>query len=153
MAPFTRSRTRSPRKSRWRFAIEGTPLTVTMRTPGNDLELAAGFLLTEGIIESRDQLAKIRAAAPDSGAKSNVVEVQLENTQFTPENLQRNFFAASSCGICGKASIEAIRRRGLRPPDCDFRVRPEVLCRLPEIAARGSAGLRSYRRPARCRAL
>jgi len=112
--------------------VDGTPLTVTMRTPGNDLELAAGFLLTEGIIESRDQLAEIRTIAPDSAAKSNVVEVQLKNTQFTPGNLQRNFFAASSCGICGKASIEAIRRRGLRAPDSDFRVPPDVLCRLPE---------------------
>ena len=112
--------------------IDGTPLTVTMRTPGNDLELAAGFLLTEGIIESREQLAQIRAVEPDSAAKSNVVEVQLKNTQFTPENLQRNFFAASSCGVCGKASIEAIRRRGLRAPNGDFRVPPEVLCRLPQ---------------------
>ena len=113
--------------------VDGTPLTVTMRTPGNDLELAAGFLLTEGIIESLDQLAEIRAAAPDSVAKSNIVEVRLKNTQFTAEDLQRNFFAASSCGICGKASIEAIHRRGLRAPDCDFRVSPEVLCRLPEM--------------------
>ena len=108
--------------------VDGTPLTVMMRTPGNDFELAAGFLLTEGIIESRDQLS----IAPDSAAKSNVVDVQLKNTHFTAENLQRNFLAASSCGICGKASIEAIRRRGLRAPDCDFRVPPEVLCRLPE---------------------
>lgn len=112
--------------------IDGTPLTVTMRTPGNDLELTAGFLLTEGIIESRDQVAEIRAAAPHSVAKSNVVEVQLKNTQSTVENQQRNFFAASSCGICGKASIEAIRRRGLRAPDNDFRVPAEVLCRLPQ---------------------
>ena len=111
--------------------VDGKPLSVTMRTPGNDLELTAGFLLTESIIESRDEIAKIRAVAPDSAAKSNVVEVELK-TQFTAENLQRNFFAASSCGICGKASIEAIRRRGLRAPDCDFRVSPEVLCRLPE---------------------
>jgi FdhD protein len=112
--------------------IDGTPLSVTMRTPGNDLELAAGFLLTEGIIESRDQLSEIRAVVPDSSSKSNVVEVQLQNTQFAAGSLQRNFLAASSCGICGKASIESIRRRGLRPPDSDFRVTPEVLCRLPE---------------------
>lgn len=112
--------------------VDGTPLTVTMRTPGNDLELAAGFLLTEGIIESHDQLAEIRAVPPDSTAKSNSIEVQLKNTQFTVENLQRNFFAASSCGICGKASIEAIRRRGLRAPDGDVRVSPEVLCGMPE---------------------
>jgi FdhD protein len=113
--------------------IDGTPLTVTMRTPGNDLELSAGFLVTEGIIESRDQLARIRAIAPGPAIKSNVVEVQLQNTQFTAANLQRNFFAVSSCGICGKASIEAIRRRGLCAPDCDFRVSPEALCRLPEV--------------------
>jgi FdhD protein len=112
--------------------VDGTPLTVTMRTPGNDLELAAGFLLTEGIIESRDQLGKISAVAPDAAATSNVVEVQLENAQFAAEDPQRNFFAASGCGICGKASIEAIRRRGLRAPNSDFRVSPEVLCRLPE---------------------
>ena len=112
--------------------IGGTPVTVTMRTPGKDLELAAGFLLTEGIIESRDQLGKIHTVATDSSAKSNVVEVELENTGFAAEDLQRNFFAASSCGICGKASIEAIRRRGLRAPGGDFRVSPQVLCRLPE---------------------
>lgn len=112
--------------------IDGAPLTVTMRTPGNDLELAAGFLLTEGVIESLDQLAGIRATAPDSAAKGNVVEAELKNAQFTPKNLERSFFVASSCGICGKASIEAIRRRGLRAPNRDFRVSPEALCRLPE---------------------
>jgi len=64
--------------------------------------------------------------------KSNVVHVELRNVSFDPEDLQRNFFAASSCGICGKASIEAIRRRGLRQPDTDFRIDPEILCKLPE---------------------
>lgn len=112
--------------------VDDRPLTVTMRTPGNDLELAAGFLLTEGIIDSRDQLADIRVVTSDSAANSNVVEVQLKNAEFTAENQLRNFFVASSCGICGKASIEAIRRRGLRAPNRDFRVPPEVLCRLPE---------------------
>ncbi|MGA3131500.1 MAG: formate dehydrogenase accessory sulfurtransferase FdhD [Terracidiphilus sp.] len=112
--------------------LDSVSLTVTMRTPGNDLELAAGFLLTEGIIESRDQLAGIRAATPDSTAKSNVIEVQLKDCGFEPKDLQRNFFAASSCGICGKASIEAIRHRGLHAPDRGFRITPEVLCKLPE---------------------
>jgi len=113
--------------------VDGAPLTVTMRTPGNDVELAAGFLLTEGILESRGQLAGIRAAALDAAAKSNRVEVKLVDAEFTAEKQQRNFFAASSCGICGKASIDAIRQRGLRAPNPDFRVTPEVLCRLPEV--------------------
>lgn len=113
--------------------IAGAPLTVTMRTPGHDVELAAGFLLTEGIIGSPDQLSEIRPAKLSAMAKCNVVEVQLANNGFKPANLQRNFFAASSCGICGKASIEAIRLRGLRAPDSGFRVAPEVLFRLPEI--------------------
>lgn len=112
--------------------IDGRPLSVTMRTPGNDLELAAGFLLTEGIIETRNQLADIRAVMQDGAARSNRVEVRLHKAQFTSEDQQRNFFTASSCGICGKASIDAIRHRGLRAPDRDFRVLPEVMCRLPD---------------------
>jgi FdhD protein len=112
--------------------IGGMPLTVTMRTPGNDLELAAGFLLTEGIIESPEQIASLSVKPPENGLKSNVVEVELQDTEFEREDLQRNFYAASSCGICGKASINAIRVRGLRQPDTGFRVDPEMLCRLPE---------------------
>ena len=112
--------------------IAGVPLTVTMRTPGNDLELAAGFLLTEGIIESPEQIAGLRAKLPENGTKSNVVEVELKDSDFDSEDLQRNFYAASSCGICGKASINAIRVRGLRQLDSGFRVDPEMLCRLPE---------------------
>lgn len=112
--------------------IAGVPLTVTMRTPGHDLELAAGFLLTEGIIQSLDQIADLRMLTPENGAKSNVVEVELKDTDFNAGDLQRNFFAASSCGVCGKASINAIRVRGLQQPDGAFRIDPEVLCRLPE---------------------
>ena len=113
--------------------IGDKPLTVTMRTPGHDLELAAGFMLTEGIIESADQIAEIRGGNSVPGLKGNVVQVELRDTVFEPGDLQRNFFAASSCGICGKASIEAIRRRGLRQPDSEFRVDPEILCGLPEV--------------------
>ncbi len=113
--------------------VDGKPLSVTMRTPGHDVELAAGFLFSEGIIEGREQIAAIRARAPENGAKSNVVEVELKDSQFDGGQLQRNFFAASSCGICGKASIEAIRRRDLPHLERGFRVDPELLCRLPEI--------------------
>ncbi|HVU46912.1 MAG TPA: formate dehydrogenase accessory sulfurtransferase FdhD [Terracidiphilus sp.] len=112
--------------------VDGVALSVTMRTPGHDLELAAGFLLSEGIIDSREQLSEIRAVVPDSLGKSNTVEVQLTGCELETKELQRNFFAASSCGICGKASIEAIRRRGLRAPDLGFRVSSRVLSTLPE---------------------
>jgi FdhD protein len=112
--------------------VNGAPLTVTMRTPGHDLELAAGFLLTEGIVETREEIAGLRAATPNGAVKSNLVEVELKDTQFGAGALQRNFFAASSCGICGKATIEAIRNRNLIAPNRDFRISPEILCRLPE---------------------
>ena len=119
--------------------VGNVPLTVTMRTPGNDLELAAGFLLTEGIIESAEQVTELRSVAAENGTKSNVIEVELKNSSLEAQDLQRNFFAASSCGICGKASIEAIRVRGLRPLDIGFAIDPEVLLRLPEILSSGQA--------------
>jgi FdhD protein len=110
------------------------PLTVTMRTPGHDFELAAGFLFTEGIVQRPEQIASIREAA---GAKfterGNLVEVELApDVKLDLAGTQRNFFAASSCGICGKASIDSVRRRGVRAVNPDFRMSPEVLCRLPE---------------------
>jgi len=110
------------------------PLSVTMRTPGHDFELAAGFLFTEGIVERAEQIVSIRE--PDGvkfTERGNIVEVELApNVSLDLESTQRNFFAASSCGICGKASIDSVRRRGVRAANPDFRLSPEVLCRLPE---------------------
>jgi len=108
------------------------PLTVTMRTPGNDLELAAGFLLTEGIVESSAQIGALHPYITSSAGKQNGVDVELIDSEFEPAQMQRNFFAASSCGICGKASIEAIRQRGLRAPNPNFTVDPGLLCTLPD---------------------
>lgn len=113
--------------------LDHVPLTVTMRTPGQDLELAAGFLLTEGLIDTADQIAALQQnPSGAAGSQDNVVQVELQDVQVDRGQLQRNFFAASSCGICGKASIEAIRRRGLKRPQQDLRIAPEVLCALPE---------------------
>ena len=109
-----------------------TPLTVTMRTPGHDEELAAGFLLTEGIVGDAAQIAALRAYITSAGGKHNGIEVELSECEFDANQMQRNFFAASSCGICGKASIDAIRQRGLRAPSSDFTFDPELLCTLPE---------------------
>lgn len=110
------------------------PLSVTMRTPGHDLELAAGFLFTEGLIQRREQMASI-AYAKDSGKREhgNVVQIELEpGTKLDRERMQRNFFAASSCGICGKTSIDSVRLRGIQPPNPDLRLDPKILCSLPE---------------------
>ena len=111
--------------------VNGHPLTVTMRTPGHDRELAAGFLLTEGLIENLGQLASLRSEPTQGSGKYNTVEVELRDCEFDPAQMQRNFFAASSCGICGKASIDSIRQRGLRAPGPGFTMGPEMICTLP----------------------
>jgi FdhD protein len=112
--------------------VNGAPLSVTMRTPGHDLELAAGFLFTEGIVDHPEQIVDVQAITDKDTGKSNVVDVRTTGAEYDPATMQRNFFAASSCGVCGKASIEAIRRRGLGRPNPEFRVTPQMLCGLSE---------------------
>jgi FdhD protein len=86
-------------------------LSVTMRTPGNDFELALGFLFTEGIIKNTSDIASIKYCT-DLNTKENefnVVRVELnENIDFDSSTLQRNFYTTSSCGVCGKSSIDAV---------------------------------------------
>ena len=111
--------------------IGDTPISVTMRTPGHDAELAAGFLFTEGIITSPRELRKVGNV--QSAAAGNTISAKLDTDQDTPvEQLQRNFFAASSCGICGKATIDAVRVRGIKPPNRDFKTSADFLCSLPD---------------------
>ncbi|UWZ84571.1 formate dehydrogenase accessory sulfurtransferase FdhD [Occallatibacter riparius] len=112
--------------------VNGVPVSVTMRTPGHDRELALGFLFTEGIIDSCEQIEQVDHLTTKTTTKRNIVEVRLANADFDSTTLQRNFFATSSCGICGKATIETVRRRGLRSPNQSFRISPEVLCKMPE---------------------
>ena len=109
------------------------PLSVTMRTPGSDLELAAGFLLTEGLITRREQVVSLDHVVQDGEAnRGNVVRAVLAPESAPDfEKLRRHFFAASSCGICGKASIDAVRAHALEPPNPEFRLDAEVLVRLP----------------------
>jgi len=118
-----------------------SPLTVTMRTPGHDLELAAGFLYTEGLIRRREQIRSLeQSAGGDEQDRGNVVQVELEGeAALNLEQTQRNFFAASSCGICGKATIEQVRVRGIEPPNPNLRLDPQVLCRLPETLREAQA--------------
>jgi FdhD protein len=97
-----------------------------MRTPGHDLELSAGFLFTEGIISTRAELSALESASP------NTVAAVIASGSSPQVDLQRNFFAASSCGICGKATIESVRVRGIKPVNSAFQIDPDVLCSLPE---------------------
>lgn len=108
------------------------PISVTMRTPGHDLELAAGFLLTEGVIKGVEQIAGLRQVVT-RGRKRNVVRVDLvPGVAIKPALLQRNFMVSSSCGLCGKASIDTVRVRGITRPNPNLRVSPDVLCLLPD---------------------
>jgi FdhD protein len=93
-----------------RFA--GCNVAVTMRTPGHDFELAAGFLFTEGIIRGPGDIASMRhCPADDEISGENIVNVNPADQRLVdPSRWQRNFFATSSCGVCGKASIDAVCR-------------------------------------------
>ena len=111
--------------------IGDVPVSVTMRTPGHDLELVAGFLFSEGIIAERAELKNLQAVA--SATAGNVVKAELkQQAGAVAENLQRNFFAASSCGICGKATIDSLRVRGINAPNNNFKIAADLLCGLPE---------------------
>ena len=93
----------------------GTSLSITMRTPGQDIELAVGFLHGEGIVRSRTDIADSRICGP----VGNVVRIQLsEGADFDADRLQRNFYTTSSCGVCGNASLAAVERM-LRSPNVD----------------------------------
>ena len=110
-------------------------LSITMRTPGNDEELAAGFLLTEGLVRSARDIETIRPCGPESGAHdgNNVVKVRLaDHATIAWPNVERHFYATSSCGVCGKASLEALEVPGLCPIARDgFRFTVEAVRMLP----------------------
>jgi FdhD protein len=93
--------------------LGGRRFTITMRTPGNDEELAAGFLLAEGFIANASELGEIRRVRDNKGApEPNAIDVILNvEAGRLRERLKRNFTMSSSCGICGKTSIESIRHR------------------------------------------
>jgi FdhD protein len=106
-------------------------LGVTLRTPGDDKELVAGFLFTEGIISRREHLVALRLPG-DADAERNLVRVTLDSkVSLAAGSAARRFSAGSACGVCGKASIAQLRRRGLRHPETATLFDPEVLCRLP----------------------
>jgi FdhD protein len=106
-------------------------LGVTLRTPGDDEELVAGFLFTEGVISRREDLVAV-SVPPDSAVEKNLVRVALDpRVRLVANSAARRFSAGSACGVCGKASITQLRRRGLRRPEAASLFDPEVLCQLP----------------------
>lgn len=117
--------------------VDGAALAVTMRTPGHDVELAHGFLLTEGVIASGADIAAARYCdgVDDEGANTyNVLDVTLAEGVAPPETgVERNFYTTSSCGVCGKGSLDAIRLRTKHSPmDDSVVVTSDTLSGLPD---------------------
>lgn len=117
--------------------VGGKALVVTMRTPGDDMDLAAGFLVSEGVIWATEQLHTIRycAGAVDGAENTyNIVDVELGRDVPPPDpSLERSFYTTSSCGLCGKASLAAVRTAArFSPADDPMTVSPTVLAALPD---------------------
>jgi FdhD protein len=112
-------------------------IAVTMRTPGHDKELALGFLFTEGILLSADQVVQVTRPVGDDA--NNIILVELNDVPaLTAAQLERNFFITSSCGICGKASIDAIRTHAqFDVRGGEFMMPAEMLAALPNLLATG----------------
>ncbi|WP_276956103.1 formate dehydrogenase accessory sulfurtransferase FdhD [Allomeiothermus silvanus] len=113
---------------------ERKTVAVTLRTPGNDFELAAGFLFGEGVIQRRSEIKRIAYCVEEGQEQRyNIVSVELRS-QALPRlpTLERHFFTTSACGLCGKASIESLSARGLSPVSGDSTVSAKVLRELPE---------------------
>ncbi|TFC25673.1 formate dehydrogenase accessory sulfurtransferase FdhD [Cryobacterium sp. TMT2-18-3] len=118
--------------------VNGRSLAVTMRTPGNDFDLAAGFLVSEGVITRNEHFSTARycAGATVEGVNTyNVLDVSLAPGVTPPDpSLERSFLTTSSCGLCGKASIDAVRTKSAFPVTADpLQVDAELLTRFPEV--------------------
>lgn len=116
--------------------VNGRPITVTMRTPGSDVELAQGFLLTEGVVARRGDIARVaycRGATEDGTNTYNVLDVTLAPGVPMPDvDVTRNFYTTSSCGVCGKGSIDAVRTVSrYSPGDDPTSVAAEALSAMP----------------------
>jgi FdhD protein len=108
-------------------------VSITMRTPGNDFELAAGFLFTEGVLSSKNQIENIKHCGKFPSAENTVrVDLRAEES-VNLKKLERNFYTTSSCGVCGKSSLEALITTGARPAakGNSPRVSAEIIHQLP----------------------
>jgi len=110
-------------------------LSITMRTPGNDHELAVGFLCSESIISSHKDIDSITSIGEiqNKDGLQNIVRVTLnQSVDFDPSDLERHFYTTSSCGVCGKTSIEAIQAKGIKVNSSIFSIKKEKIIDLPK---------------------
>lgn len=125
------------------ISIGGKTISITMRTPGHDFELAAGFLFTEGIVQGFQQIHRIRRSetAGNRRQAGNSVTVELNpDVEVDFERLQRHFYTTSSCGVCGKASIDALQTQGCPVlPKNQPVVDSAMIHRLPDVLRREQA--------------
>jgi len=113
-------------------------LAVTMRTPGDDFDLVAGFLLGEGILDSIDGLQELTYCRGQETQEYNVVEARLRpGISFDLDRLRRNVFTSSSCGVCGKTSLEAVAFSGCTNLEDELRVEGALLPGLPDRLLEG----------------
>ncbi len=121
--------------------LGGKSVAVIMRSPGEDHELAAGFLFTEGILKGKEEVSRIEHFRDPKNPKlCNVISVTPEgNVDLTERGWQRNFVSSSSCGLCGKLTIESVHQHAPAIED-RFRVSSEVLLRIPDRLRSGQAG-------------
>ncbi|MGF1989122.1 MAG: formate dehydrogenase accessory sulfurtransferase FdhD [Nostoc sp. ZfuVER08] len=111
-------------------------VAVTMRTPGADFELAAGFLYAEGVVNRREDIQRISYCVDESvdgEQRYNIVNVELRHGLIPDlQPLERHFYTSSACGVCGKASLEALHLRGCRAMVANLTVTPEIIYTLPD---------------------
>src|SRR4051812_18422214 len=107
--------------------VDGEALAVTMRTPGEDEELAVGFLAGEGLIASRGD---VDSAGPTADFAANTVDVRTTNGLRRDPSQERRFYLTSSCGVCGKGALEFVRVEAPAPPD-QPPIRPDLVVRAP----------------------
>ena len=136
-APPTRRRDVLAGEEPLELRVNGRSLAVTMRTPGADFELAAGFLVSEGVIAQTHELVTMRYCAgkgADAVNRFNILDLDLASGVAPPsDEVARAFFTTSSCGLCGKASIDAVRTRSRFDVRDDFlRVTTATLVALPD---------------------
>ena len=128
--------TEEPMEIRLLTGGERQTVAITMRTPGADFELAAGFLYGEGIVESTDDIAKISYCVDsdlDAAQQYNIVNVELRGgREYDLRPLERHFYTSSACGVCGKASLEQLELRGCPVALPGPEISAETLYSLPE---------------------